>query len=85
LKRTTELVEHREGGEPSISRKSPGRTRYDPITIARGLTHDLEFEKWANKVSNPDSGLSGEVSTKDFRKDVVFGDLQRSRQACYCI
>jgi phage tail-like protein len=72
LKRTTELVEHREGGEPpSTSRKSPGRTKYDPITLARGLTHDLEFEKWANKVLNLDSGLSGEASTKDFRKDVV--------------
>ena len=52
LKRTTEVVEHREGGDPSMSRKSPGLTRYDPIILKRGLTHDSEFERWANKVWN---------------------------------
>jgi len=52
LKRSTKMVEHREGGDPSTSRKSPGRTTYDAITLSRGVTHDLEFEKWANKVWN---------------------------------
>ena len=70
LKRTTEVVEHREGGSISTSRKSPGRTRYEAITLERGLTHDVEFERWANKVWNFSSGLGGEVSLKDFRKDV---------------
>ena len=50
LKRTTEVVEHREGGDPSSGRKSPGRTKYEAITLERGVTHDPEFEKWANKV-----------------------------------
>ncbi len=36
LKRTTEVVKHREGGDPSSSRKSPGRTEYDAITLERG-------------------------------------------------
>ena len=71
LKRTTEVVKHREGGDPSTSRKSPGRTEYDAITIERGVTHDTEFEKWANKVWNYGSGLGLETSLKDFRKDVV--------------
>jgi phage tail-like protein len=71
LKRTTQVVTHREGGDPSSSRKSPGRTEYDPITLERGVTHDTEFEKWANKVWNYGSGLGAEVSLKDFRKDVV--------------
>jgi phage tail-like protein len=71
LKRTTELVEHREGGDPSTSRKSPGRNKFDAITLDRGVTHDLEFEKWANKVWNFGSGLGAEVSLKDFRKDVI--------------
>ncbi|HXB69543.1 MAG TPA: phage tail protein [Candidatus Acidoferrales bacterium] len=70
LKRTTEMVEHREGGDPSTSRKSPGRTKYDAITLERGVTHDLEFERWANKVWNFGSGLGSEVSLKDFRKDI---------------
>jgi phage tail-like protein len=71
LKRTTEIVEHREGGDPSSSRKSPGRTKYDPITLERGVTHDTEFEQWANKVWNFGSGLGSEVSLKDFRKDII--------------
>ncbi|MBI1395866.1 MAG: phage tail protein [Betaproteobacteria bacterium] len=71
LKRTTEVVEHREGGDPSTSRKSPGRTKYEAITLERGVTHDPEFEKWANKVWNFGSGLGAEVSLKDFRKDVI--------------
>jgi len=71
LKRSTEVVEHREGGDPSSSRKSPGRTKYEPITLERGVTHDTEFEKWANKVWNYGSGLGSEVSLKDFRKDLI--------------
>lgn len=71
LKRTTEVVKHREGGDPSTTRKSPGRTEYDAITLERGVTHDLEFENWASKVWNLGSGLGSEVSLKDFRKDVI--------------
>ncbi len=71
LKRTTEVVLHREGGERSSSRKSPGRTEYEPITLERGVTHDLEFERWANKVWNFGAGLGAEVSLADFRKDVI--------------
>ena len=71
LKRTTEVVEHREGGDPSTSRKSPGRSKYEAVTLERGVTHDTEFEKWANKVWNYGSGLGAEVSLKDFRKDVI--------------
>ena len=71
LKRTTEVVKHREGGDPSTSRKSPGRTEYEAITLERGVTHDTEFEKWANKVWNFGAGLGAEVSLKDFRKDII--------------
>ena len=45
LKRTTEIVEHREGGDASTSRKSPGRTMFEGITLERGVTHDVEFEQ----------------------------------------
>ncbi len=71
LKRSTEVVEHREGGDPSTSRKSPGRTKYEAIMLERGVTHDIEFEAWANKVWNTGAGLGAEVSLKDFRKDVI--------------
>jgi phage tail-like protein len=71
LKRTTEVVTHREGGDPSSSRKSPGRSEYEAITLERGVTHDTEFEKWANKIWSFGSGLGQEVSLKDFRKDII--------------
>jgi phage tail-like protein len=71
LKRTTEVVKHREGGDPSSSRKSPGRSEYDSIVLERGVTHDREFEQWANKVWNFGAGLGKEVSLKDFRKDII--------------
>lgn len=71
LKRTTEVVKHRHGGDPSSSRKSPGRTEYDAITLERGVTHDPEFEQWAGKVWNWGAGLGAETSLTDFRKDVI--------------
>lgn len=71
LKRMTEVVKHREGGDPSSSRKSPGRTEFEPVTLERGVTHDVDFEQWANKVWNYGSGLGAEVSLKDFRKDII--------------
>ena len=71
LKRSTEVVKHRDGGDPSSSRKSPGRTEYDAITLERGVTHDVAFEQWANKVWNYGVGLGSEVSLLDFRKDVI--------------
>lgn len=80
LKRTTEVVTHREGGDPSSSRKSPGRSEYEAITLERGVTHDTEFEKWANKVWNYGSGLGAEVSLKDFRKDIILEVYNESGQ-----
>ena len=71
LVRRTEVVLHREGGDPSTTRKSPGRTEYEAITLERGVTHDVEFEQWANKVWNYGAGLGSEVSLKDFRKDII--------------
>lgn len=71
LKRTTDPIEHRSGGDPSTVRKSPGQTKYEPITLERGVTHDIEFEQWANKVWNFGSGLGSEVSLKDFRKNLT--------------
>jgi phage tail-like protein len=71
LKRSTEVVEHREGGDPSSVRKSPGTTRFEPIILERGVTHDPEFERWANKTWNFGSGLGAEVSLKDLRKDLI--------------
>jgi phage tail-like protein len=70
LVRRTEVVEHREGGDPSTSRKSTGQTSFEPITLERGVTEDTAFEDWANLVWQYGAGLGSEVSLADFRKDV---------------
>jgi len=78
LKRTTEVIEHREGGDPSTERKSPGRTAFEPITLERGLTHDHAFEEWANLVwrvgASPDSAIA------NFRKDVIIDVFNEAGQ-----
>jgi phage tail-like protein len=71
LVRTTEVVEHREGGDPSTSHKSPGLTKFEPITLERGVTHDAAFEDWANLVWRLGAGLGAEVALKEFRKDII--------------
>jgi phage tail-like protein len=69
LKRNTEVVEHREGGDPHAPRKSPGRTTYEAITLERGVTHDSAFEDWANMAWNIET--MGPASIENFRKDLV--------------
>jgi phage tail-like protein len=71
LKRTTEVVKHRDGGDQNTSRKSPGRTEFEPLTLERGKTHDLEFQAWADKIWLQGAGLGSELSLKDFRKDLI--------------
>ena len=71
LKRVTEVIEHREGGDPSTSRKSPGRTHFEPITLERGITHDHEFEQWANRVWRLGAAAGSEVALANFRRDVI--------------
>ena len=86
LKRTTEVVKHRDGGDESSSRKSPGRTEFDAITLERGVTHDLEFEQWANKVWDYSNAQAGpdqrvqEVSLADFRKDIIIDVFNEAGQ-----
>jgi phage tail-like protein len=70
LKRTTEVIKHRSGGDPSSSRKSPGRTEYEPITLERGVTHDDEFEEDLGAVSG----------SQDFRKGIIIDILNEAGQ-----
>lgn len=69
LKRTTEVIKHREGGQNSTDRKSPARTTYEGLTMERGITHDPEFEKWANLV-HPYSGDTA-MDLANFRKELT--------------
>lgn len=78
LKRTTEVVKHRSGGENSYDHKSPGRSSYEGVTLERGITHDLEFEKWANKVSS----YAGDsvMDLAGYKKDLTLEVLNEKSQ-----
>ncbi len=80
LKRTTAPVEHREGGDPSSPYKSPGLTKFEAITLERGVTHDTDFEEWASKVWNFHGGPGAESSLKDFRKDITIDVFNEAGQ-----
>jgi phage tail-like protein len=76
LKRSTEVADYRAGLDPGVVRKIPGQTKYEPITLERGVTHDQTFEQWANKIWDYDNSASGPspeniVSRADIRKDIV--------------
>ena len=80
LTRDTEVIEHREGGDPSTSRKSPGRTKFSSITLKRGLTQDTAFEDWANLTWQLGAGLGTETQLKEFRKDLYLEFLNEAGQ-----
>ena len=77
LRRTTEVVQYREGGnEPPVIRDAPGRTKYEAITLERGITSDTEFESWANSVVNPQPGPGG----LNYRKDIILDVFDEAGQ-----
>jgi len=73
LKKTTEAVDWRTGGDPTHVRKLPGGTKYEAITLEQGLTHDPVFEQWANLVNNIDGDAA--MSLVNFRKDIVINAM----------
>ncbi|MFX0194757.1 MAG: phage tail protein [Candidatus Hodarchaeota archaeon] len=78
LKKTTEMTEWREGGDPSTSLKLPGKTSYDAITLEAGLTHDAAFEEWANLVNNFQG--DADISLKNFRRDITIDVFNEAGQ-----
>ena len=71
LRKSTQPISFREGGDPSSARVSPGQTTFEPIVLERGMTQDTNFEAWCNKVWNFGAKLGMESSLADFRKDVI--------------
>jgi phage tail-like protein len=71
LTRNTQSIDYREGGDPSVMRKQPGMTSFEPITLSRGVTHDKEFEQWAIRVWNIGGAGGSEISLENFRRDII--------------
>jgi phage tail-like protein len=78
LKRTTEVVKHRSGGENSYDHKSPGRSSYEAVTMERGITHDVEFEKWANAVQSYAGDTAMDLA--GYKKDLTLEVLNEKSQ-----
>lgn len=79
LKQTTEPVEHREGGDPSTSRKTPSTWKFEPITLERGVTHDPDFENWARLIWNTTGGNAA-INLNNFRKNITIKLLNERGQ-----
>ena len=88
IKRTTEVVSHRSGGDVSTPHLSPGNSKFDPITLERGVTFAKDFQDWANLVYSAEG--DGGVSLKNFRKDIIInlhnlqGTIVRSYRVLRC-
>lgn len=80
LSRTTQVIKHRDGADPSTPRLMPGQSEFKPLTLERGVTHDPAFEAWAAKVWQVGAGLGAEVSLADFRKDVILDFFNEAGQ-----
>jgi phage tail-like protein len=78
LKRSSDVIEYKEGGN-LIIRKGLGRTKYDPITLERGVTHDKDFELWANAAQLLDKGAPTR-SLKLLRKEIRIELLNEAGQ-----
>lgn len=78
LKRSSDVIEYKQGGD-AITRKGLGRTKYEPITLERGVTHDPDFEDWANAAQVLDKG-SPSTSLANLRKEVRIDLLNEAGQ-----
>lgn len=78
VKRSSDAIEYKEGGN-MIIRKGLGRTKYDAITLDRGVTHDKDFEDWANAAQVLDKGVPSQ-SLKSLRKEIRIELLNEAGQ-----
>lgn len=78
LKRSSDVIEYKSGGD-AIIRKGLGRTKYDPITLERGVTHDTDFENWANAAQVLDKGAASQ-SLKNLRQELRIEMLNEAGQ-----
>jgi phage tail-like protein len=78
LKRSADVIEYKQGGD-AITRKGLGRVKYEPITLERGITHDRDFEEWADAAQVLDKG-SPSSSLKNLRRQVRIELLNEAGQ-----
>jgi phage tail-like protein len=78
VRRTSDVIEYNEGGN-AIVLKGLGRTKYDPITLERGVTQDPDFATWANYAQVLDHGAPG-TSLANLRQEMAIVLLNEEAQ-----
>lgn len=78
LKRSSDVIDYKEGGN-AIILKGLGRTKYESITLERGVTHDRDFEDWANAPQVLDKGAPS-TSLANLRRDIRIEMLNEAAQ-----
>ncbi|MGA2125458.1 MAG: phage tail protein [Xanthobacteraceae bacterium] len=81
LKRSADVIEYKEGGN-AIILKGLGRTKYEPITLERGVTQDLDFITWADTTQKLDNGQPS-TSLKNLRREIRIQLLNEEGQAVH--
>lgn len=78
LKEATEVTTYREGTDAVTSRKLPGLTEYDNVTLEQGLSKDNGFRDWRKQIVNlakeagaDGTGPAGVAPPLAFRKTVT--------------
>jgi phage tail-like protein len=69
LKRTSEIVKDNQSLTAS-QQKAAQRSKYEAITLERGVTHDREFENWASEVAEREDA----AGSKSSRRAILIGE-----------
>ena len=72
LTKSVDAVDWRTGGDHNNTAKVPGLTKYEPITMERGLCADTRFIDWMKLVNTYQAAGGTTVeSVHTFRKDLI--------------
>jgi phage tail-like protein len=80
LRRSAQVLEHRDGADPDTVQRLPGRMEYDPITLERGVTRDTTFEDWANQIRQLSAGGGQGTAAAAYRKNIRIEVLNQAGQ-----
>lgn len=76
---TTDVIDYREGTDPSHVRKLSGLTRYGNVTLKHGVTASLELYNWHKQI------VSGQLATSRKQVAIVVQDEAGTDVARYVV
>lgn len=71
LGHSVESIAYREGGENEVMLQLPGQSKFEDVTLERGMTEDTDFLDWINGIFDLDNAKGSQGAVEDFRKTVV--------------